>query len=223
MPVTVDDQQRISAAIAEAEKHTSGEIFCILSTERHRYAEWIIALAAISAFLLPWLVTMAGFGPERWAHLFGLWPGQSLAERLTVDIFTAGQALTFLALLLLLWWSPLASRLAPRRLRQERLHELALRQFVAHNIHATRQRTGVLIFVSLEDHVVEVIADKGIYAKVQPEHWADTVAALVEGLRHDRPAEGFLAAIALAGEVLARHFPPQADNPDELANHLIVL
>lgn len=214
---------RIETAIVEAEAMTSGEIVCTLATERHRYVEWLLALAAGAAFLIPVLLTAIGFGPSFWAAAFGLWQAEPLSDWQTVEIFVLMQVTILLLATLALWWSPLAQRFAPLSLRRERVHEIALKQFLVRGIHLTEQRTGVLIHVSVEDHVVEIIADEGIYRQVPPDHWADTVAALLAGLKADDPAQGFVNAIALAGGVLATHFPPTAENPDELPNRLLIV
>lgn len=223
MQISTEDQKRIADAITMAESRTSGEILCVLDTGRHRYVEWILALAVVAAFILPWVMTLLGFGPERWTALVGLWRQSHLSEVQTIEVYAAVQALLFLLIMLLLWWSPFAQRLTPQPLRRARLHHSALQQFLAHGIHTTESRTGVLIFVSLEDHMAEIIADDGVYAKVAPDHWADTIEVLIAGLKRNQPAEGFIEAIALAGNVLTEHFPPAADNPNLLENHLIIV
>jgi putative membrane protein len=122
---------------------------------------------------------------------------------------------------LLFWWSPLAQRWAPEGVRRDRVHEMALKQFLARGVHLTADRTGVLIFVSLKDRMTEIVADEGIYAKVSPDVWAEADAALLSGIRRGDVIAGFEAAIAVVGGVLAEHFPPRDDNPDELPNRLI--
>ena len=103
------------------------------------------------------------------------------------------------------------------------MHEIALKQFLTRGIHLTAKRTGVLIHVSFEDHVVEVIADEAIYAKVPKDHWADTAALLLDGIRRGDTADGFVRAIAHAGDALSTHFPKSGTNPDELPNCLVIV
>lgn len=219
--LTETDELRIAAAIEAAEAYTSGEIVCTLSTERHRYVEWVLALAAAFAFLAPLVATLAGFGPSRWAALAGIWQAEPLNDLQTVEIYALVQVILLLLATLALWWSPLAQRYAPLSMRRERVHEIALKQFLTRGIHLTQDRTGVLLHVSLEDHVVEVIADEEIYRRVADEHWGDTAAVLLAGISRGDVAQGFVDSIGLAGEVLATHFPPRDDNPDELPNRLL--
>ncbi len=232
MHISADDQARITAAIRLAEARTSGEILCTLSTERHRYVEWVLALAAFVAFTLPAILTIAGFGPTRWVELLGptswaglpgLWQSGPLTDAQTIELYVAAQALTLILTTLALWWSPVAQRFAPLSIRQERVHEIALKQFLARGVHRTSHRTGVLIHVSAEDHVVEVIADQSIFSRVPPDIWGDTAQALLAGMAANQPAQGFIDAIARAGDILAAHFPPAPQNDDELPNQLLIL
>ena len=215
------DEGRIAAAIEAAEAYTSGEIVCTLSVERHRYVEWVLALAASFAFLAPLVATLAGFGPSRWAAAVGIWQAEPLNDVQTVEIYALVQVIVLLLATLALWWTPLAQRYAPLSMRRERVHEIAVKQFLTRGIHLTQDRTGVLLHVSLEDHVVEVIADEEIFRRVPDEHWGDTAAVLLAGISRGDVAQGFVDAIGLAGEVLAANFPPRDDNPDELPNRLL--
>ena len=83
-------------------------------------------------------------------------------------------------------------------------------------MHLTRARTGVLIFVAVAEHYVEIIADEGINALVPPGTWDKAVADFVERVRAGRVAEGFLAVVEVVGTRLAEHFPRAADDRDEL-------
>lgn len=223
MQLSEADHARIADAISAAEAQTSGEIVCLLATDRHRYVEWLLGLSAVFAFLLPAIASLSGFGPSRWAALAGFWRADPFTEIETIAIYVAAQAILLIGVTLALWWSPVAQRYAPRAMRRERVHEMALKQFLARGIHLTQARTGVLIHVSAEDHIVEVIADEGIYARVSPDHWGETADALLAGLRRDDLAQGFVDAIALAGTVLAEHFPPSTENRDELPNRLVLV
>ena len=227
MRLSDTDTDRVSAAIQEAEARTSGEILCVLDRERHVYREWILALAALAAFALPFLSSLAGFGPSALLDLLGAgdWISarEGRSELRLIEAYAAVQLFLFLALAFLLAQTPLAQRWAPLSMRRERVHELALKQFLAHGIHQTTARTGVLIFVSLHDHVAEIVADEGIYAKVSPEVWAEPDAALLEEARRGDLANGFVRAVAMVGDILASHFPPADGNPDELPNRLIEL
>ncbi|MEI7932992.1 MAG: TPM domain-containing protein, partial [Alphaproteobacteria bacterium] len=102
-----------------------------------------------------------------------------------------------------------------------RVRRAALEQFEALGLSHTRDKTGVLIFASLDDRRAEVLADSGIYEKTAPKEWQGVADALVAGLARKQPADGFIAAIEAASEILARHFPRKEDDTNELPNGLV--
>lgn len=224
MAFSTSDHDRIAAAIADAELHTSGEIVCVVTEQRHRYVSTGLAAAALIAFALPFGALWLG------ADYAALMPWRSWTDdpaadlRAGIEAYAVVQIAIFAVAAALGAWTGLGAALTPRAIKRERVHAEALSQFRARGIGQTRARTGVLIYVSMADHIAEVVADEGIYAKVAPEFWGTTVAALIAGLKAGDPAKGFADAVALAGGVLAEHFPPELrDNPNELPDRLIEL
>jgi len=114
---------------------------------------------------------------------------------------------------------PLRLALVPRAVRRMQAHRAALEQFVVRRVAHTRQRTGVLIFVSLAEHYAHIIADDGIAEKVHSSEWQAAIDALTAHMSAGRIVEGFTAAIGRCGAVLAAHAPPDGtanDLPDRL-------
>jgi putative membrane protein len=87
----------------------------------------------------------------------------------------------------------------------------------------TRGRTGVLIYLSLEERRAEIVADRAIAEKVEPECWGEAMAVLVDEVKQGRPGLGLALAVEKVGAVLAPILPPTLGNPDELPNRLIML
>ena len=134
------------------------------------------------------------------------------------------QGVLFVGVLALLSYPPLRRLLTPRTLKRDRVRRRAQEQFVAKNMHATRERTGVLIYVSFAEHMAELIADEGIASQVDHQVWERAMAALTAGLKRGEPAAGFASAIGLCGDVLAERFPPRpGDNPNELPDAVVIL
>ena len=223
---TPADHARVAAAIATAERTTSGEIFCVFAKRVSSYRDVSLGWAGAAALILPMLLIPLGFNAAWFPGLGESWQAAHLAAGSvtigeTLAAYAVIQTAVFVAVLLTTC-IPLVLRLVtPRSVRRARVRRAALQQFLAHGLHTTEHRTGVLIFAALADRQVEIIADEGIYSKVDTEIWAKAVDSLTKALRADRPAEGFESAIALTGEVLATHFPPRANNPDELPNRLV--
>jgi uncharacterized membrane protein len=87
----------------------------------------------------------------------------------------------------------------------------------------TAHNSGVLIYVQLVDRRIEIVADRGIAAKVGQEQW-DTICRTMEAEFRERRFEaGALHAITEITALLAQHFPPQGDNPNELSDAPVVL
>ena len=118
---------------------------------------------------------------------------------------------------------PIRRALTPASLKAERVHRAAMQQFLGHGLHATRERTGILLFASLAEHRAEVIADEGIYSVAPNAVWDEVVSLLITGLKRRDIPGGFEAAVKRCGEILAEHVPPRADNPNELADRLVIL
>jgi putative membrane protein len=113
--------------------------------------------------------------------------------------------------------------LVPTGIKHARAHEKAVEQFLSQNMHTTKGRTGVLIYVSFAERYAEVIADYGIYKKVPQATWETLVNRLTQQIGEDNRTEGFIEAINACGKILAEHFPPGHEDKNELPNHLIVL
>lgn len=226
--LTADSQRRIAEAIAAAEAGTSGEIFCVLARQVSSYRDISLGWAAAAALFLPLGLIPLGFDP---GWIPGLGDGWQAAHLSSTDVvvgqslaaFVLIQAAVFLAVFLLTSIPGVRRRVTPLSVRRARVRRAALAQFQAHGLQATQDRTGVLIFAALSDHLVEVVADEGIHSRVEPTVWAETVEALVRGIKDGDPAAGFEVAIGVCGSVLARHFPPRTANPNELADRLALI
>lgn len=204
--LTDEEHARISDAIRRAEQRTSGEIHCVLARASDSYfypAALFVALFILVASL------PAGLALRHW------WIDVAPAGIAAAQLAAVAAALAVLEVV-----PQLRIHLVPRSLRYRRAHEHAVAQFLSRNIHMTRKRTGVLIFVSLAERYAEIIADTGINTRVPQRRWNETVEGLTRRAKHGDLAEGFVEAVTLVGAELAAHFPPEEENPDEVDNHL---
>ena len=227
MDFTTEDHQRIADAIAAAEKGTSGEIFCVISRRVSTYRDVRLAWAAAASLVLPAILVPMGLTGE-WFGLNDSWEiahaaSQSAEVNRALIAYIIAQVLTFSVVYLLSMIPVIARIMVPQRIRRARVRRVALQQFMAHGLHDTIDRTGVLLFAAMADHEVEVIADTGIYSHTTPEFWGETVAAMISGIKKGDPIKGMEDAIALSGQALAEHFPPREDDINEVADRLIVL
>ncbi len=219
----------IEARVREAETRTSGEIYCVLAEESSEYAQTPLAWGAGIALLAPALLLLAGVQISV-PDLFGGWTAAQVGEAATgaVRRALAGvillQGLLFALTVAITSFEPVRRALTPRRLKRAAVRARAQEQFLAKNMHLTRARTGVLIYVSAAERMAELVADEGVNSVVAPGVWDEAMSALTSGLTRGEAGAGFLACIDLCAEVLAKNFPgSSADNPNELPDAVAVL
>ncbi|MCW8901005.1 MAG: TPM domain-containing protein [Gammaproteobacteria bacterium] len=200
--LTEINKQKISDAIKEAESKSDGEIVTVIAQQSDTYIYLPLLWASVIALSVPMLITLL-----------------SLTE-LTAYNYSI-QLITFILLSLLFRFRPIQMRLIPKRVKNQRCHRMAMEQFFLNNIHHTDKRTGILIFVSVAEHYVEIIADKGINDVVEKDTWSGVVNNFIIKVKADQIADGFIEAITTCGNELVTHFPAGGKDINELPNHLI--
>jgi putative membrane protein len=202
MAITKEDHAMIAAAIRSAEERTSGQIVCVLMRSSSEYFYVPVLWAALLALVAPWpMIVLTQWSVQR--------------------IFLI-QIVVFAVAVVVLSWPPLRIALVPPAVRRARAHRAAIEQFYARGLTLTKDRTGVLIFVSLAERYARIVADEGIAAKVSSREWQMAVDALTAHMRDGRIAQGFIAAIERCGAVLAAHAPPTGAG-DELPDRIYVM
>jgi putative membrane protein len=217
MQPSMADHHRIAEAVALAERGTSGEIRCVVADQRDLMQ--LAFIAAVLALALPGLALALGLRPDVLFTLSGGWAVIDPAPADYMQQYVTLQAVLFGAILGI-GLSPLPRWLLPAKTQAAMVHRAALAQFVALGLTQTRDRTGVLLYVSLPLRRAEVLADAGIWEAAPHESWDDVVALLVDGLKRGSAADGFVAAVGRTGEILSAHLPPRSDDRNELPDHL---
>ena len=199
--LTPEDHARLSDAIRTAETNTSGEIYVIVAEYADHFRLVPFLWSALFALLLPWPLLFA--------------------TDLSIVKILLAQAAAFVAVSALLSLPQLRYRVVPPGIAEEAARRAAHLHFMAHGIHLTTERTGVLIYVSMMPRRIEVLADAGIHSKVDPAIWDNTVAQIASHARDGRLVEGLIAGIRSAGELLAQHFPRRPDDRNELPDRVV--
>ena len=223
------DLTAIEAAVRAAEVRTTGEIYCVVTEESAHYTEVVIAWATVVALLGPAVLLLAGVHVTI-PDLFASWSASDVgaaietAVRRALEGAIVAQGLLFVVTATVVAIPAVRRFLTPRGLKRLRVQRRAAEQFIAKNLHATRERTGVMIFVSLGERMAELIADEGIADHVEPHVWDRAMTALTDGLKTGQVEAGFASCIGLLGDVLAEKFPVHGDdNPNELPDAVVVL
>lgn len=197
---TPEEQKKIEAAVTAAESKTSGEIVPMVVDESYEYPHAELIGSGTLAMATGLLVSWAVGGESIWwflpVFLLGFFVFQQLIRRF-----------------------PDFKRklIRPEELTAE-VKEKALVSFLEQGLHETRDRTGILILISLFEHRVQVLADSGINAKVPEKTWDEIVAMITGGLKSGQACSATCLAIERCGELLQEHFPRKQDDTDELPN-----
>ncbi|MDT0631615.1 hypothetical protein RQM47_11475 [Rubrivirga sp. S365] len=208
------DRDRIREAVAEAETRTAGEIvpYVVRTSGSYPVAVWRGAsagalLAAVVALAVAQVYAGWGMG---W--LYSAW-GMALAVALG-GVLGAALGATV---------APLRRRLAGGALLDEAVHRRAALAFVDEEVFDTRDRTGILLFVSLFERRIEVVGDAGINAKVEAGEWDEVVGLLRGGVVRGDLAGGIVEAVGRCGDLLHRRgVALRPDDTDELSDDVRV-
>ena len=102
---------------------------------------------------------------------------------------------------------------------RDRAHQV----FALLRVWDTQDNSGVLVYLQLAERRVELVADRGIAARVKQTEWDAVCRAMERAFKAGQFEAGALDAIHAVTAILARHFPPGAANPNELPDKPAVL
>jgi putative membrane protein len=204
-----DELRAIEQAAAGAERRTSGEIvpYVVGACDEYRETTW---KAAVLGAVLGGAVGVA-------VHfLGGFWGGSPWLWFVLPATLTAGVAAAASRSL-----SLVRRLLVPDAILDLRARRRAALAFLDEEVFATRDRTGILIFVALFERRVVVLGDAGINRAVPDGAWQGIVTGIVRGIRDGRTAASMVAAIQECGRLLEAHrVEIRPDDTDELDNRL---
>jgi len=198
-----EEKQRIELAVQRAEKRTSGEIVPMVIDESYNYPRAEILGSGLFSLATAVSLSWAFFGESLWHFLW---------------LF----AVCYLPLKFLIRNTPALRRklIHPDEISAE-VEEQAVVSFMAQGLHHTRDDTGILIFISLFERRVHVLADRGINDVVPANTWDGVVQIITEGLRRGDTCNALCRAIDICGRLLEEHFPIKDDDTNELTNMII--
>lgn len=108
-------------------------------------------------------------------------------------------------------------------LRNQSARQRAIEAFSHLRIWDTERNNGVLIYLLLADHDVEIVADRGIHAHAGAAEWERICRTMEQAFREGHFEQGVIAGIQAISEHLAKHYPRQGHKPNELPNAPVVL
>ena len=201
--LTDSDKEKIKQSVKEAEKTTSGEIVPMIVSYSYTYP-----LANLRAGLI-----------------FGLIIGIAYAlifKNENLWIFLAVFMITLIIIHKIIEFIPPLKRLfILKKEIEEEVQEAAITSFYQSGLYKTRDETGVLIFISVFERKVWLLADKGINSKIETGEWQNIIDEIIKGIKTGKQADAIADAVKKTGEKLSIHFPIKKDDTNELDNLII--
>ena len=199
----------IQSLIAEVETKTKAEVVPLVLKRANDY-NWIHSVMAFEGMLLGIL------GGWAWSH-FHAFP-LHFSEGLKFAFFGS-----FVGLVLSFFPAISRRSIGKARLVQE-VHARAFAEFVRQGCAETPHRLGVLILVSLYEHRIQIIADRGVQEKMVkefgPEVWEGFCTHFVAFAKKGQAVEGLAEVIRKLSSALAEHFPDDGSAHNYLSNEL---
>ncbi len=203
MTLSNTERDDIAATVRQAEAVTSAEIVVVVDRVAGSWRSWAMVVAMVIALAVPWpLIEFTQFS--------------------TRTIF-ATQLLVAAVLIVLFQRQSVRLKLALPIFRRRKAHETALREFAARGLTATRDRTGVLIYVALAERYAEIITDTAVSAVIDNGTWREQMSDLIAAIHRGELAQGLADTVNQTARVLAPHFPPRGDDIDELDNKVVII
>ena len=203
------DRERIEKAVAAVEQKTSGEVVCMIVPSSYHYP--LAGVFGATAAALPLSLLSTHFiGGWMWIGTQNMW--------LFIGLFT----ILFVLGGWLLNRIPCLKRpFISRREIDAEVEEAAITAFFRQGLYRTRDASGVLLFISVFEHKVWLLADKGIHEKIPKGEWETLVDRITQGIHRGQSADAICSAIDSIGALLQSHFPIKPDDTNELTNLII--
>jgi putative membrane protein len=203
------DLDRIAEAVRNAESKTSGEIvpYFVEQSDEYHVANWHSGAILAAVAMLTSLAVLT---------LSKTWLPYGILE------MSGTTTAAFLLGFLLARTVPAFKRfLLGHSLIEHRVSQRASLAFVTEEVFKTRERTGILLFLSFLERKVVVLGDSGINTKVKQSDWDGIVDTIVKGIRNGKTVDGLIDAIRQCGELLQQKgVERRRDDTDELPDSL---
>ena len=200
---TAEEKERLKATIQEVESKTIGEIVVMVVDQSDHYFEAEVLGGVVLGSLLSLILSLLFFHSSIWSYV-----------PLSFVLF-------FPCLFLFKKVEVLKKHFIGMRRKDEAVRLRAERVFFEKGLYKTKKNTGVLFFLSLLERKIWVLADQGIYKKMDQETLNRHANEVSKGIREGRACEALSQAIQEIGVLLSQHFPTTPDDTDELPDEVM--
>jgi putative membrane protein len=203
------DRLRVETCVREAESRTRGEIVVMVVPESYHYP--MAGLLGATAVSFPFAIALTPvLGGLFWTGPQNLW------------VFLAGLIPLFLVFHEVVRRVHTLKRCFIRgKEMEEEVREAANIHFFRKGLYRTREEAGVLVYISVFERKVWIVADRGINTLIPVAQWDGVVAMVVQAIKAGQPAKGICQAVGEIGRILQRTFPIRCDDQNELQNLMV--
>ena len=182
-----EEYARIDAAILAVERRTAADLDLVVTRVSDRYSLYPLIWAALTTILLACVVAI-------------LRPGTGARALVLIEL------IVLIASTVIFDWMPIRLMMVPARIKRAHARRLARLEFTAHN-DGEPDRRRILLFVSMGERYVEIIADRATHRMAAESVWSKIVADFLATVKSGRISDGIVAAIEACGAVLAAYHP----------------
>jgi putative membrane protein len=201
---TAEEKERLKTATREVESRTIGEIAVMVVDHSDHYIEAEVLGSVLLGSLLSFILTVLFFHSSIWSYIplsfiffFPCWFLFIKVETLKKLFIGIGR-------------------------KEEAVRLRAERAFFERGLYRTKKNTGVLFFLSLLERKVWVLADKGIYEKMNQETLNRFANEVSRAIKEGRACDALSQAIQEIGVYLSKHFPVTPEDTNELPDDVMV-
>lgn len=197
---TEKEKEQIKVTTIGVEARTIGEIATVVIDQSSEYKEAEIVGGVFVGSLASLIITALFFHASVWAFIpcafIFFFPARLLFQKIPM----------------------LKASFIGKARKEKAVKERAVRTFYERGLYKTKKHTGVLFFLSLLEHKVWILADKGIHGKLQQQTLNKFARMVSKGIQEGRPSDALCEAITGVGEILWEHYPITDADTDELPN-----
>ena len=207
--LTKEEQDTVTETVRAVELTTSGEIVPMIVSSSHEYPMAAVKFSITLGLPLAVLFTML-VGAQLWIGSQNMW----LFLAFFASLSGLGFFLTCRSKRIKSFF------LNPKHVERE-VAKSALAAFYKERLYKTRDENGILLYISVLEQKVWVLADTGINSKIDQSRWDTVVNDLTAGIKAGKRCEAICCATQQIGQILHKNFPYQKNDTDELHNLII--
>lgn len=197
------DIEEIKTTVSAVEATTSGEVVVVLSKRSSRYTTTELVCSIIFGYMFVFVYSL-------------------MTSNMGLMGFIASSFLGMLVCFGLLNFNAIKRLFLSSRAMSHKVHNAAFKYFYKHGVYRTKQRTGILIYISLMERMVVVVGDEGINSKLGPNDWSGVVQKITSGIKGHDLKKGIVEGLNASTALLKTHFPVSSNDVNELGNALII-